>query len=96
MSDLSARVDALVARVRAACGPYRPLERVPASMREIHELALLVGDWARESRRTTVGDFVITPERYSIECRVCGARRDGLRDHEVRRFEDAHEHKTRS
>lgn len=47
MSDIASRADALVARVRAACGPYRSWERVPASMREVRELALLIAELAR-------------------------------------------------
>lgn len=96
MSDLGSRVDALVARLKAVGGPYRSACDLPASLGPVIELAEIVGDWVRESKEGTVGEFVITPERYSIECRVCGVRRDGLRDHEVRRFEDAHEHRTRS
>ena len=38
---LTARVDALVARVRAACG-YRRAVRVPASMQEVLDLAEIV------------------------------------------------------
>lgn len=39
----AARVDALVARVRAACG-YRRAVRVPASMQEVLDLAEIVRD----------------------------------------------------
>lgn len=34
-----------------------------------------------------------TPATYDVRCSVCGSIRYGLKDHEVRRFEDAHEHK---
>ena len=43
----AARVDAVVARVRSACG-YRRAVRVPASMQEVLDLAVIVRDLARQ------------------------------------------------
>lgn len=40
-----------------------------------------------------MADIVVTPLTYTVECRTCGARWDGLRDHEVRRFQQDHEHR---
>lgn len=46
----TARVDALVARVRAACG-YRRAVRVPASMQEVLDLAEIVRDHLRRNEQ---------------------------------------------
>ncbi len=43
----TARVDALVAGVKAACG-YRRAARVPASMQEVLDLAVIVRDLAEQ------------------------------------------------
>lgn len=40
-----------------------------------------------------MADVTTIPDTYTIICRVCGTRRDGLRAHEVRRFEEAHQHR---
>ena len=42
----AARVDAFVARVKAACGYRRPV-RVPASMQDVLDLAEILRDVAR-------------------------------------------------
>lgn len=39
-----------------------------------------------------MADVTIIPHTYTVICRVCGTRRDGLRAHEVRRFEQDHQH----
>lgn len=50
MTALTARVDAVVARVRAACG-YRRAVRVPASMQEVLELAEILRDSLRRDEQ---------------------------------------------